>query len=603
MVILYGHTVNTPMRQSGQVILSTVNRVRLWYGLLVLIFIVFGIRLFYLQVIRHQHYEFLASSNQLKQYEIPAERGAIYARTSNGKAPVVLNEVRYTLYADPKYIKDSAKAALAVQKIMGGDVAKYAEKMTKDGSRYEILGKLLTRDQNKAILDLKLKGVGTQPANYRTYPQGNLAAQLLGYVNDDGVGTYGVEQALNNELKGKPGQLKAITDASGVPLAANRDNLIINPVAGKEVLLTIDLGIQAELEQILAQGLKDARSESGGALIIDVKTGAIRAMANLPTFNPSEYYKVEDARAFTNETVSAPLEVGSIMKPLIAAAALNEAVVNPDTTYYDPARITIDDSTVKNIEEDGGPGTRSVADILQLSLNTGATWLLMQLGGGEINEKGRVKWHDYMVNKYGFGKTTGVEQGYETGGAVPDPKKGYGLNIQYANTAFGQGMTATPLQMGAALAAVVNGGNYYRPHLVEAYIDDTGQKLPKAPEVVRAEVVKSSVSKQMTDLMQNIIAKNYQSYGMSKPDPAYMIGGKTGTAEVPRPGNQGGGYYTDKFNGMFMGFVGGDSPQYVIVVRVNEPKIAGYAGSKAAAPIFGKLVNMLINNSSVSPHR
>lgn len=591
------------MRPPSKATLSTVARVRLWYGLLVVVFVIFGIRLFYLQVIRYQHYEFLASSNQLKQYEIPAERGAIYARTDNGQTPLVLNEVRYTLYADPKYIKDSAKAALAVQKIMGGDAAKYAEKMTKQNSRYEILGKLLTREQNKAVLDLKLKGIGTQPANHRTYPQGTLAAQVLGFVNDDGVGTYGIEQALNNELKGKPGQLKAITDISGVPLAANRENLIINPIPGKAVLLTIDLGMQAELEQILKQGLKDAKSESGSALIIDVKTGAIRAMANLPTFNPAEYYKVEDARAFTNETVSAPLEVGSIMKPLIAAAALNEGVVSPGTTYYDPARMTIDDSTIKNIEEDGGPGTRSVADILQLSLNTGATWLLMQLGGGEINEKARVKWHDYMINRYGFGKTTGVEQGYETGGSVPDPKKGFGLNIQYANTSFGQGVTNTPLQMGAALTAVINGGTYYRPHLVEAYIDDAGQRHPKNPEVVRADVVKASVSQQMTDLMQNVVAKNYQSYGMSKPDPAYMIGGKTGTAQVPRPGDQGGGYYDDKFNGMFMGFVGGDTPQYVIVVRVNEPKIAGYAGSKAAAPIFGKLVNMLINNSNVSPHR
>lgn len=589
------------MRLNQKATLSTVARIRLWYGFLLLVFIVFGIRLFYLQILRHDYYRKLATTNQLKQYEIPAERGILYAGSKTGPTKLVLNEVRYTLYADPKYIKNSAEAAVAVQKIVGGDAAKYAEKMKKSGSRYETLAKLLTREQSKSITDLKLKGVGTQPINQRTYPQGELAAQVLGFVNDDGIGTYGIEQALNDELKGTSGQLKAITDVSGVPLAANRDNLITNPIAGKDVLLTLDIGLQAELEQILKQGLKDAKSDSGGALIMDVKTGAIKAMANSPTFNPAEYFKVEDAKLFTNDLVSGPLEVGSIMKPLIAAAAINEGKVSPGTTYYDPSRFVIDGYTIKNIEEDGGAGTRSVADILQLSLNTGAAWLLMQLGGGEINLKGRTIWHDYMVGRYGFGKPTGVEQGYETGGEVPDPKNGYGLNIQYANTSFGQGVTNTPLQMGAALSSIINGGTYYKPRLVEAYIDEDGKNQPKQPEIVKKEVIKAEVSQQMVELMQNVIAKNYLAYGMTRTDPAYMVGGKTGTAEVHRPASEGGGYYDDRFNGMFMGFVGGDSPQYVIIVRVNQPRIAGYAGARAAAPIFGKLVTMLINNSSVTP--
>ena len=276
------------MRPPNQPTLSAVARIRLWYGALAVVFAIFGIRLFYLQVIRHDYYQKLATSNQLKQYEIPAERGVIYASGKNGQTPVVLNEVRYTLYADPKYVKDSAKAALEVQKVIGGDVATYAAKMTKSSSRYEVLAKLLTTDQNKAIVGLKLKGVGTQPANHRTYPQGNLAAQVLGFVNDDGAGTYGVEQALNSELKGKPGQLKAITDISGVPLAANRDNLIINPTAGKDVVLTIDIGVQAELEQILKQGLKDAKSDSGDAHIMDVRPGSVKARAHFPRFNPAE---------------------------------------------------------------------------------------------------------------------------------------------------------------------------------------------------------------------------------------------------------------------------------------------------------------------------
>ena len=333
---------------------------------------------------------------------------------------------------------------------------------------------------------------------------------------------------------------------------------------------------------------------------MDPKTGAIKAMANYPTYNPSEFYKVEDGDTFNNAAVSSPLEVGSIMKPLTAAAALDQGVVGRNTTYYDPSRYKIGDATVTNIEEDGGAGTRSVADILELSLNTGATWLLMQMGGGQVNQKARVAWHDYLTNHYRFGKTTGIEQGYESEGTIPDPNDGFGLNIQYANTAFGQGMTATPLQMASALSAVINGGTYYRPHLVDQTTNSAGKVVKKQPEVLNGKVVSQQVSKDTKELMEGVVRKNYALYGLSKPDGSYSIGGKTGTAEITKPG---GGYYEDKFNGTFMGFVGGDSPEYVIVVRVNEPGIKGYAGAKAAAPIFSNTVTMLINNFGVTPRQ
>lgn len=579
-------------------IVSTSSRIRWWYSGLLLIMAVFVVRLFYLQVIRHDHYEKAALSSQLKQYEIPAERGGVSAHYGDKVTPIVLNEVRYTLYVDPKFVIDPATTAARIQKIVGGDTKDYQDKMTKAGSRYQILAKKLSVDQKDAIIKLKLKGVGAQPVNYRTYPQGSLASQLLGYVNDDGIGTYGLEQALDPTLKGKPGQLKAITDASGVPLAANKDNLIQDPIAGKDVVLTIDIGLQSQLEDILKSGLDKAKSSSGGALIMDTTTGAIKAMANYPTYNPAEYYKVDDAKVFSNATVSAPLEIGSVMKPLTAASALDQGVVNDNTTYYDPSQFTVDGYKITNIEEDGGAGTRNVADILQLSLNTGATWLLMQMGGGQINQKARVAWHNYMVDHYGFGQLTGIEQGYESGGSIPDPIKGSALNLQYANTAFGQGMSATPLQLAAALSSVVNGGTYYKPHLVDAYVNADGSQDVQKPVVVRKNVVKETVGADIVGLMENVINKNWPIYGMSQPNPRYAIGGKTGTAQVAKPT---GGYYDNVFNGMFMGFVGGNKPEYVIVVRVDEPKIAGYAGSKAAAPIFGHLVDLLINNYGVKP--
>ena len=208
----------------------------------------------------------------------------------------------------------------------------------------------------------------------------------------------------------------------------------------------------------------------------------------------------------------------------------------------------------------------------------------MQLGGGSINEQARNKWHDYLTNHYFLGQKTGVEQGYEAPGVVPDPNEGYGLNIRYANTAFGQGLTITPLQMAAAFASTINGGIYFQPHLVETGDIDS--------KIKRRDVVKPEVSNELRIMHENSANKRYAYVTR----PGYKIGGKTGTAEVASPN---GGYKTDVFNGTFVGYVGGDKPAYVIMVKIDEPRISGYAGSAAAAPMFGKVSNMLIDNFSI----
>jgi cell division protein FtsI/penicillin-binding protein 2 len=234
-------------------------------------------------------------------------------------------------------------------------------------------------------------------------------------------------------------------------------------------------------------------------------------------------------------------------------------------------------------------------------MNTGATWLLMQMGHntGQVNQQARDAWHDYMVNHYELGKPTGVEQGYESGGYIPAPDKGYALQLTYANTSFGQAMTATPLQMASALSAVLNGGTYYQPHLVDKTIDPSGSSKSTPAKVVRKNVVSSSVSNQMQSLMEGVVqTKVDQGFNIMRFPANYSVGGKTGTAQIANPA---GGYYGDRFNGTFIGFVGGDKPQYVIMVAVKQPNIAGYAGTTAAMPLFADLAHMLINNFNVTP--
>lgn len=585
--------------QNKKSVTQSVKRIRIWYGILLIVLAIFGIRLFYLQIIHYGYYRAAALSDQLKQYEIPPTRGAIYANDGGSELPIVLNQQLYVLYADPTFVKNAETAAEKITPITGGDASKYTELMKTKKTRYVVLAKKLSPEQSKQITKLKIPGVGTIAQNYRTYPQGSLAAQVLGFVNDEGKGKYGIEQFLNKQLTGTPGQLKAITDANGVPLAASKDNISIPPKNGENVVLTVDLALQQQLENILAQGVKDAKAAGGSALIIDPNTGAVKAMANMPTYDPSQYFKVEDASVFQNSAVSHPIEVGSTMKALTTAAAINQGVINENTTYFDPASWIVNDFKITNIEEDGGAGTRSIKDVLNQSLNTGATWELMQMGGGQINLKARQAWYDYLANHYMFGRETGLEQGYEATGYVPKPEEnGAGINLTYANTAFGQAMTATPIQMGSALSAVVNGGTYYKPRLVEKTTDSSGKTTSAKPEVVKQGVISPRTSQVMIPLLQYVVEHHNFSPGFDLAN--YIVGGKTGTAQIAKPG---GGYYDHLFNGTYIGFVGGDKAQYVIVVFVQKPTIGGYAGTAAAQPIFGNLAHMLINNSYVTPKK
>jgi cell division protein FtsI/penicillin-binding protein 2 len=287
------------------------------------------------------------------------------------------------------------------------------------------------------------------------------------------------------------------------------------------------------------------------------------------------------------------------MKPLTVAAALDAGAIKADQTYSDPAKWKIDDFTITNIEEDGGPGQKSISDILNLSLNTGAVWTLMQMskpGGTEINQKGREAWYDYMYNHYRLGQLTGIEQGYEDPGTIPDPDKGYARDLTYANTAFGQAMTATPLQMAAAFSAIVNGGVYYQPHIVEATTDADGKTTVVTPKVLNNKVVSPQVSQEIQTTLEYVVQKHYLKPAFNQD--LYSVGGKTGTAQIAKPG---GGYKENDYNGTYLGFVGGDKPQYVIMVRVNDPKNGGYAGTAAAQPIFTTVGHMLIDNFGVTP--
>jgi cell division protein FtsI (penicillin-binding protein 3) len=579
---------------------SAVARINFMYVLLAAIVGIFCVRAFYVQVIQYNYYHQRALSDQLKQATIPASRGIVEAYDGNTVVPIVLNQKLYTIYVDPTLIKNPVQVADTLSNILGGKASDYQSQITQKNTRYVILGRKVQADKKSKLLGYKYPGLGAQEQDYRTYPQGALAAQLLGFVNDSGQGEYGIEQALNTELSGTPGELKAITDASGVPLAATGDNVDIAPKPGDNVVLTIDIGIQKQVEQILAREYQQTRSQGLSAVVMDPNTGQVKAMANYPTYNPANYVAVSNPAVFENAAVSNAIEPGSTMKTLTTAAALNQGVIQPDTTFYDPAHWLVDGFNITDIEEDGGPREQSIESILNLSLNTGATWMLMQMGGGQIDAKARNTWYDYMTNHFHLGKPTGIEQGYEADPIVPKPQNdGAGINLTYANTSFGQGVQVTATQMAAAVSSVVNGGTYYQPTLISQTVSPNGDVTANKPKIVKSDVVSSKVSHEMLPLLEDVVRQHYLAgFPYMNFSSKYMVGGKTGTAQVAKPA---GGYYQNLYNGTYIGFVGGNKPQYVIVVYNIKPNVAGYAGTYGGQPVFADIAHMLINDGDVTP--
>lgn len=226
---------------------------------------------------------------------------------------------------------------------------------------------------------------------------------------------------------------------------------------------------------------------------------------------------------------------------------------------------------------------------------------MSQPGGTQINMHGIQTWYNYMTNKFRLGQPTGIEQGYESPGYVPpDNQNTPAIQLKFANTAFGQGVQVTALQMAAALSSVLNGGTYYQPTLVSQITNpNTDKTTINQPKVVEKNVVAPRVGQELIPLMENVVTTYlHEGFSFMNFSPDYMVGGKTGTAQVAQPG---GGYYSNIFNGTYVGFVGGDKPQYVIVVFNIKPNVPGYAGSLGGQPVFADLAHMLIDNSYVSP--
>ena len=555
---------------------------------------VFVLRLFYLQVIRHDYYSTLASAEQMKQWVLPAERGEIYAMNGDEPVKLVLNETIYTVWADPKVVEEPGKVISTLKRVAGGNVLDDFEKLLdKKDTRYQVLAKGISSQQAQMIKKEKIYGIGFERGDRRVYPEGQLAAQTLGFVNSEGEGRYGVEAGLNDRLTGKDGLLNTVVDVRDVPLTIGKDNVSISAKNGEDLVLTIDRNIQAYAEKALAKGIEKTGAKQASALIMDPRSGKVLAMANIPTYDPSKLDNVRDVAAFNNNTVSNPYEPGSDIKAFTVAIGIDRGVITPQSTYNNTDYIKVDDRTISNAVK-GETGIIDMQHALNLSLNTGMVTIAQRLGNGSyITKEARNVMYEYLHNRLGLGELTGIEVANEASGTVISPDGVQGNAVRYSNMAFGQGMDVTMIQVTSAFSALVNGGSYYHPTVVAGTMNE--DEFVAAPERDPSRsVIKPSTSSDVSEMVHQ--ARNYMFSDADSP--GYYIGGKTGTSQTLRDGK----YVNNETIGTYLGF-GGEKDQptsYVIMIEVSGEGM-NLEGGKHALPIFTDISNWMLQYLKLQP--
>lgn len=570
------------------------SRTRILAVICVAIMAIFIVRLFYLQVIDHQRYVTLANQEQLKRLTIPAKRGEIYAMDGTKPVKLVLNETVYTVFVDPQIVTKPKSVVETIRSIAGGNARDNLEDLVnKKKTRYQIVATRVTRTQAELMKKRELKGLGFQATTQRVYPEAQLAAQTLGFVNAEGKGQYGVEEYLNERLLGKDGLLQAVTDVSNVPLTVGKNSINTPPKDGDDVVLTIDRNIQSYTEKALADGLQRTRATNGSAIVMDPQTGKVLAMANLPTYKPAEFNKVTDAEAFNNGVVTRPYEAGSVFKTFTVATGLDTGVIQPNSTYVNTDSIRVGDRTIVNAAR-GHTGTITMQDALNFSLNTGMVTIAQRLGDGtQITKGARDTIYKYYHDRFGLGEPTGIEVSGEAAGRVISPDEEGGNAVQYATMVFGQGLNVTMVQVAAGFSATVNGGSYYSPTAIGGVVDDNGTFKPADLRPSRAGIVTKATSDEMRAMTH--AARNVFNSGDR---PGYYIGGKTGTSQTI---GQDGNYRFDQTIGTYLGYGGTEeSTKYVIMVQVSG-KDMNLEGNIHAKPIFTDISNWMLDYMKLQP--
>ena len=554
------------------------------------------VRLFVIQIIEHDMWVAKASEQHTLLETITARRGEIYMMDGDMPAAVVLNQPSYQIIIDPAVTpKDDLKSAL--DKYAKDYITKNIDEVYSiEGLRYYIVAKNVPYSAAVKIAEQNIDNVWLKKGNSRVYPEGEMGSSILGFVNADGLGQYGVEGSLNHILSGKDGLIRTISDVNNVALSIGDDNIKIPAEDGKDVVLSVDRGLEKGIEEIMQTHIDETAATNAAALVMDPNTGEVIAMTNLPGYDPADYGNVKDASAYLNQVTEVPYEPASICKNFAFSAAINEGKMTADTTYFNEGYTYVDGWKIENAEQRSilyGEITMKTA--LYWSLNTGSIQALRLLGDdpNNINQKGRELLYNYYYNKFRLGQITGIEL-IEAAGYIEDPNEGWGRDSTYANMTFGQNLGITMIQTATAFSAVVNGGVWRTPTIVKGTLEN-GNIVPLDTEKVEDQILSETTSEAMRDMLIN--NRSYRKGTLDRD--GYAIGGKSGTAQVIVDG----AYDNTMSNlvGSYIAFIGpeGAKPSYVIMVKVWGEGEA--LGGSAAQSLFESMENFIIDYLKIKP--
>ena len=543
------------------------RRIRLLLALLTLAFAGMLLRAVWLQGVRAASLARMATVQHRQTVELPAARGTIYDRTG---VQLAIGEQATTVFADPREVRNPRAVAAAATRLVGADPNELLAALA-DRNRGFVYVQRKADSERAAVLARRgLAGVGFYPEERRSYPQGGVGAQVLGYAGIDNSGLAGLELALDRELAGEAGSQTIVKDPFGRAIDVVRE---VPAQQGRDVYLTLDHTLQANAEEVLRSTMSHWHARAASAVVLDPHTGGILAMAVTPGFDANQYPKASRALQ-RNRAVTDTYEPGSTFKLVTATAVLAEGLVSPSTAYTLPPSIQVADRVIHEAHE-RGTERMTVAEIVARSSNIGTITLAQMLGRERL-----LRW----ISRFGFGRRTGIDFPGESAGLLPT----YWSGSTIGTLPIGHGIAVTPVQMAAAYASIANGGTWIEPHLLEHV---AGRP---APRHARRRVVPRTVAAQINAMLQNVVV---EGTGTLAAVPGYKVAGKTGTAAKPDPR---GGYSDSRYVASFVGYVPASDPKLVILVTVDEPQGAIWGGV-VAAPAFAEIARFGLQYLEVPP--
>ena len=556
------------------------KRIKIVLLIILFIFAIIIAKVFYIEVIDYKKLNSLASGLWSRNLPIEADRGNIY--TVDGEA-IASNLTTTSLVFIPNQIKNKDLVAEKISEILDVPKSKIEEHLYKKSmmERVHPEGRRLSYEIADKIENLHFDGVYLLKESKRYYPHNEMLSHVLGYVGIDNQGLSGLELEYDDILTGEYGSIQYFSDAKGNNL--ERNSVYVEPEDGLDIYLTVNYGIQSSIERELDNVVLRYNPDGAWAIAMDPNTGEILGMSSRPNFNPNSYKNYDTETINRNMSIWASYEPGSTFKILTLSAAVNEGKVDLlKDTFYDGGSVNVDGARIKCWKH-GGHGSQTFLEVVQNSCNPG----FVELG----NRLGKETLFDY-INKFGYGKKTGIDlNGEATGILFSLDKVG---PVELATTAFGQGVSVTALQQVVAVSAAINGGTLYKPYIVKrvAY-HENGQIIKEVkPTIVRDNIVTKDTSEKVRMTLESVVSLGT---GRNAYIDGYRVGGKTGTAQKVNNGI----YMQGNYIVSFIGFLPANDPKIVVYLAIDNPKGVTQYGGTVSAPIVKNIMEDAITSLNI----